>query len=510
MTDSRTAARREARAPSWSNRILIAAVAGIFFLTLYPFRFAVIKQGPPFLLAGWGKDTSPLDALLNTLLFVPYGFGLAESFRERGRSRAAVFGIALLAGAVLSYSVELLQFYIPTRDSGWGDVITNSSGSVLGFLLYNLGGPGILSLASRMESALATWINGRLLIVVLLFYVGVWLAVSIPLQRQARIIDWAPNPVLLIGSSATGEPDSAWNGKVFEVEFWSHPLPDSVARAITSGSSDDDPAPLASYDLAGPLPFQDRRDVLPGLVWARDLSASAPPVAGTSWLVSLAPISSLVNQVERANGFSLHILCQRGTEAARNRRIVVITQFPGSMNLELDQKDNHLGFWFRSPLSAKRPRLGWDVPGIFGPSQLRNIIISYDGSRLTLYVDGKKEGRPYQLGPGAGLATLLRGIKSGELAGYRYIFYAIVFFPAGCLLGVGWRRLASQVRLRLMVMLLGVFVVPVLFEICLAFAGSTSVWFGNVVLSILLVLAGAFWFNADYHGPQGRNSAGVA
>jgi hypothetical protein len=180
------------------------------------------------------------------------------------------------------------------------------------------------------------------------------------------------------------------------------------------------------------------------------------------------------------------------------------------MNLELDQKDNHLGFWFRNPLSAKRPRLGWDVPAIFGTNQLRNILISYDGSRLTLYVDGRNEGRPYQLGPGAGLASLLHGIKSGELDGYHYIFYGLVFFPAGCLLGLGFRKLASQAGPRLVVTLLGVFVVPVLFEICLAFAGSTSVWLGNIVLSTLIVLAGAFWFNADYHGRQTRNFIALA
>ena len=102
MTDSRTVARREARAPSWSNRILTAAVAGIFFLTLYPFRFALVRHGPPFLLVGWGKDSGALDFFLNLLLFVPCGFGFAESLRERGRSRAAVLGIALLAGALLS------------------------------------------------------------------------------------------------------------------------------------------------------------------------------------------------------------------------------------------------------------------------------------------------------------------------------------------------------------------------------------------------------------------------
>ena len=510
MTDSRTAVPHEARTPSWSNRILIAAVVGIFFLTLYPFRFALFRHGPPFPLAGWGKDAGPLDVFLNILLFVPYGFGFAENLREHGRSRAAVFGITLLAGALLSYSIELLQFYIPIRDSGWGDVVTNSSGSVLGFFVYESGGAAILRFASRMESAFVTRLNWRRLTVGLLLYVGMWLAVSIPFQRQARITDWALNPTLLIGSSAAAEPASAWNGKVFEIEFWSRALPDRVARAITAGRPEEDLAPLASYNLSGLPPFQDRRQALPSIVWVRPSSASAPPIAGASWLVSRAPISPLVKRVELSNRFSLHVLCQPAPTLARDRRIVVIAQLPGSVDLELSQKGPRLIFWFRNPLSANRPRLAWDVPNAFAPDQPRNLLLSYDGSRLTLYVDGKKEGRPYQLGPGAGLASILHGIKSGELEGYHDIFYAIVFLPAGCLLGLGWRKVAPRAVPRLLLVLLSAVILPVLFEMGLAFWGTTSLWFGNVVLSALLVLAGTFWVNADNRRPESQSSAELA
>ncbi len=466
----------------------------------------MVRHGIPFLLMGWGKDSGAVDVFLNVLLFIPVGFGLTESLRERGRSRAAVLGITLVAGALFSYTVELLQFFIPMRDSGWGDVITNSTGSALGSLVYEFGGATVLSFASHVESAFITRLDWRRVIVGLLLYVGMWLAVSIHFQQEVRIIDWAPHSTLLIGSSAAEEPDSAWSGRVFEIEFWNRALPETVAKAMTAGGPQTGLPPLASYNLSGSPPFQDRRRVLPGLAWVRDASASAPPVAGGSWLMSRAPISSLVDQVARTNRFSLHLLCQASPAVVRNRRIVVIAQLPGPMDLELDQKGAQLGFWFRNPLSAKRPRLAWGVPNVFAPDQVRNLLISYDGSRLALYVDGRKEGRPYELGPGAGLASLLHGIKSGELEGYHDMFYAMVFFPAGCLLGLGWRKLASQAGLRLAAMFLGVLAVPVLFEICLAFVGGASVWLGNIVLSMLLVLAGAFWVNADNPGPESQNS----
>jgi glycopeptide antibiotics resistance protein len=129
MTEPQTPPQLQPSTSAWSHRILIAAVVGILFLTLYPFRFSLVGHGPdaaPYLLAGWGsKNAGMLDAFLNIALFVPYGFGFAEEVRERGGSRAVALGVALIAGALLSYTVELLQFYIPMRDSGWEDIITN-------------------------------------------------------------------------------------------------------------------------------------------------------------------------------------------------------------------------------------------------------------------------------------------------------------------------------------------------------------------------------------------------
>lgn len=508
MTDLWTAVRSEARTPSWSNRILIAAVVGIFFLTLYPFRFSLVRNGVPFLLAGWGKDSGSFDAFLNILLFVPYGFGLAELLRERGKSRAGALGVTFLAGALFSYSVELLQFYIPMRDSGWGDLVTNSTGSVLGLLVYELAGAATLRVSSSMESAFVTRLNWRWLILVLVFYVTLWLGVSIPLQRQARITDLTPNPMLLIGGSTVGNSFFAWRGKISEVELWNRALPNDIARAITSGGAAEVPAPLASYNFSGSPPFQDQRRFLPDLIRVR--GASLPPLAGVTELISGAPVSALVNQIERTNQFSLRVLCQPGPLPIKHGRIVSIAHPLGAVDLELRQENTNLGFWFRNSLSANRPRLAWDVPNVFVPNQPRNLLLSYDGSRLALYVDGHQEGRPYRLDPGTGLALHLRRIKSGELNGYHHIFYAMVFFPAGCLLGLAWRKLASRAGLRVMVALLVMLVVPVVFEICLALAGSTSVWLGNIALSMLLILAGALWVNADGHQPESRDSAAPA
>ncbi len=74
------------------------------------------------------------DLLTNVLGFLPFGFLLCACLANTRLSRFAVL-YSFLSGAVFSFFIELLQGYIPQRDSGLTDVITNSLGAVLGALL---------------------------------------------------------------------------------------------------------------------------------------------------------------------------------------------------------------------------------------------------------------------------------------------------------------------------------------------------------------------------------------
>ena len=101
----------------------IAGLLCIAVLTLSP-QYAATKP-PPSLCVLCG-DTSVLDAILNVILFIPFGMGL----RLAGISRRRAFAI----GLVTTITVELLQLWIPGRDTSLGDVITNSLGGFIGIL----------------------------------------------------------------------------------------------------------------------------------------------------------------------------------------------------------------------------------------------------------------------------------------------------------------------------------------------------------------------------------------
>src|SRR6266852_950134 len=118
----------------WANRILIVSLAGIVCLTLFPFRFDAAFRHPAgasaFLLGPSPKHPQFWDWFLNILLFLPFGFGLSAQLRKREVRRTVILGLALAAGAITSYVVEVLQFYIPSRNSAWEDVAPNTAGAV--------------------------------------------------------------------------------------------------------------------------------------------------------------------------------------------------------------------------------------------------------------------------------------------------------------------------------------------------------------------------------------------
>jgi len=72
--------------------------------------------------------------LKNIVGFVPLGFCFYPYLLARQVRRAIILTIA--AGALVSITIEILQGFLPTRDSGMTDILTNTLGTGLGVLLY--------------------------------------------------------------------------------------------------------------------------------------------------------------------------------------------------------------------------------------------------------------------------------------------------------------------------------------------------------------------------------------
>jgi VanZ family protein len=102
-----------------------------------PKRFTVLHQ--EFLEPFW-KEFKPSvsywkDILVNIVGFIPLGFFFCaywSSVRPIKHPRLTT----VVLGLAVSLTIEVLQSYLPTRDSGTTDLITNTLGTFLGVRLY--------------------------------------------------------------------------------------------------------------------------------------------------------------------------------------------------------------------------------------------------------------------------------------------------------------------------------------------------------------------------------------
>ena len=499
---SRSQLENHAGGLQWAGRILALALAGILFLTLYPFRFVLdplLSQQPsPFLLRGFGKSSDLLDVVLNVVLFVPYGFGLAGLIQARVKSRARRMVLVFAGGALLSYAIEVMQCFIPGRDSGWEDVITNSSGALLGAFAFLLCGPALLRFASSCEQATQRRATPKNVAGALVPYFAAWFLLSAHLQKDARLSVWKSEEALSVGNSASGEIASPWKGRVYALEFWDHALSDDTARRLTlSGSAATlDENPFAAYDLSGSPPFPDRRGVLPDL----DCSPGDPlrrgeSVTGSTCLTTRTPVSALAAAIRKSRQFAIRVRCEPSRVDDAGAQIVAISQPSGVASLEIRQDHSALALWLLNPGSPRRPALTLNDPNVFESGEPRDVVLSYDGANIVMTINGRISKRLYRSGPATALARLLRRGKAVELQGYRYIFYAIVFFPQGCLLGLAWRHIVirsfgDKVWIALM------WLVPCpLLEWILVRAGGQAFSAENVALALAAACAGGLWVN---------------
>lgn len=489
---------------SWSNRILIIALAGIFFLTLYPFDFVRSPSLPPgaspFLLSGI-KSAGTLDDFLNVLLFMPVGFGLAEKFREHGKTKAGTLFFTFLAGALLSYCIEFTQLFIISRDSGWLDVMTNSTGALVGGLVFLTCGWGVLHLLSSIGATLYSFLVPRRLVWAIAFYFAIWLAISVPLQMQTRLSNWDPGSLLVVGNDATGETASVWQGEVFRLQLWDQAFTHELARQITAGVTKQTSQylPIAEYEFTAP-PYRDRMNFLPDLSWTVQqlvhADASQLSANGVAGLASQGPVSNLVADVTQRNQFAIRVVCKPSGIVAVDARIASIAHGPKS-NIQIRQEDADLVVWLRTPLTVRSSSLAWRIPDAFSAGAMRDILFSYNGSVGSLYVNGSPAANSYRLDPGTALASHFRMPRTKELNGYHDIYYALGFFPGGVLLGAGLRHWKSSRAFMIFLAAASVLFFSLLFELAMEHVSSRPLSIEYITQSAALMIIGILWLHAD-------------
>jgi hypothetical protein len=486
---------------SWSNRFFILAVAGILFLTMYPFELSHPKpyrDGSPLFLGTGGKFGGPLDIFLNILLFMPFGFALATKLLRNGKSWRAALAYTTLAGALFSYCIEVTQLYVLYRDSGWLDVLTNTTGSVLGFVAAFLFGDWLFARLTAVQQSLRVWLTPRAAAFVLLVYFAIWSVASAFLSPKVSLADWRTDCFLIFGNDASGH--HPWNGHLSQVQIWDRALPKSVGEQLTSSTG-----PSAEDDPIVNLNFGNERAAASGSGRSA-MTANASQTGGPVMSASPTLSDFAANRLKQTNQFSIRAVLSSPAGPRLNGRILSLTQPSGYSDFYLIQQNYNLLFWFRTPITARWRSLNWKIPDALATDGPHAVLFCYNGTTFSSYMDGKQiEMRA--IGVQTALASYVRYLREGELKGYRYIFYALVFFPAGAFLGIAISRSFAGRADRFVLGAIGILLPAALFEWILTQASRGPFSVGNFAFSAMYLVAGMLWMNADGRARDAREAS---
>lgn len=79
-----------------------------------------------------------IDVAINIVGFITFGFFCAGVLVKTRRFKmSAIYVITVLSGFGLSLAIELLQIYLPTRDSSLADLICNVVGTIMGLVIFH-------------------------------------------------------------------------------------------------------------------------------------------------------------------------------------------------------------------------------------------------------------------------------------------------------------------------------------------------------------------------------------
>ena len=499
----------------WSNRFLAASLFGILFFTLFPYWFDFsLKHSPgrsPFLLSrplGFGGF---LHTSLNMLLFAPFGFALSQFFEGRRRTLLKSISLAVVAGAALSYSIEILQLYMPSRDSAWDDVLANTWGALVGMAIGLILGKVILGKLSAWERNAEQFFSLRKITIAALIYFGVWFVISIPLQQKTHLNNWDQNSYLVVGYDL--KDGSQWSGAVSRIQLWDRAVPAGQATALTGNADASEKSgaettrPFASYNLAQTPPISSGTGFLPSLTNRPIATLPAKPRPSrrgnaSSVLMSEASTSSLSAAVQKSNHIAVLIDCVPARANDRDGAIFAIANLSGESDFVLRQDGSSLLLGIRNGLESRKSLLTWMVPDVFTANLRRSIFFSYDGAQGFLYIDGRAVRKSYYLSPGVALVGTFIRIKTDELVAYSGLYDSLVFLPIGFLLGFAVRIMPRGNTIYRLAICAGIFLPGILLECLLVEFSGRPPSIGQLSLTIGLTVAGMLWMNLDSSRPS--------
>lgn len=478
-----------------SLKIVIFGVLLVLLCTLYPFRFSFEGNLIATIAAEFWHQTTPLDVVVNVPLFLPLGFGLAGLLRKSriGVSTQLLMILGISVG--LSFTVEFLQLFLPSRAATIADIVTNGLGGVLGAIAFRQWGEAIFSYLLKLKikgRRVFAKLSVKVLMAAFLGYMVLAFG-AMGILQATTLSPWDPSFPLLLSHNLVG--NYPWKGTVSQIQIADRAVYQKEARQNLAGeiSPHLKGALVADYPLQGNDAYRDRTGQSPDLSWhgkpaTEPLNQIGAVLDRDRWLETTAPVTSLIQQLRNTSQFTILLtIAPANIEYAirGGAPILAIANQSGDYNFILGQRGQLLIFWLRTALSETSHNFylpdGF-AGGLITHTNPQRLLISYSGSVLRIYSDRSTDQYTFSLmSPGA-----------------RVISLGLLFAPLGFLLSLIARKIQGGPMLQRGLIFGGAVLPPMLLEGLLINTTHRNISWENLLLGILIMVSALLVF----HGPR--------
>jgi hypothetical protein len=306
----------------------------------------------------------------------------------------------------------------------------------------------------------------------------------------------------MLGNEHTG--DRPWRGFIEQFYIADRAI---TAREVKSVAGATNPYSIFGDSLVAWYRFKhlsryvDQAGHLPELFWRgmgpKIEKKEGVRVGADQWLELANSTSELTRRLVATSQFTLGItFATADTVQEQTARIVSVSADPDRRNFTLGQLGSDLVVRLRTPFTGENgvdPQL--IVPNFFSDTLLQELIITYNGARLSLYARGKELRPVLELSPGGiAFSPLLKrtplNLKLGAI-----VYYAFVFVPIGILIS-----LIHENGRRLSILQLAIATIPWIMLVSLILEGllvgisGRAVEWKNLFFSFVFAWFGAFSF----------------
>lgn len=478
-----------------SGVILLVSILLILFTTLLPFNFVFPENlSLEFIIDRFTKHSSWTDLLANLLLFIPFGLSLAALLNKNKFNPSDTIIIVGIFSLFLSSSVELLQVFLPSRAPTSVDLFSNSLSGCLGSLSFYVIKNQLEQTPGRFLVSLYRSFRSLLSLPSLTFVlIGYVITVSLllwNLQAATQLNDWDDNLPLIIGDELTRY--RSWEGQISQLCISNQAASEAeISQLLSEKNSCEAIADslIAEYEFTElKNNYSDQTGNLPDLEWIETPSTEVNDLGvflgKNHALISTEPVKSLSEKIRQTSKFTLNtqITTSNSTQDGP-ARILSISNDVMNRNFMIGQSGSELRIRLRNPITGKNgmePEV--QIFDVFSKPKTYQMIISYTGSELKIYLDSIENLYSIKFTPEAALFWSVFSSLSEKMPLnpennqlYYILYHGLIFIPIGLILTlISWVYRGNLIFYLLLI--LGGVVVPALLVEGVLASSLNGVW----------------------------------